>query len=130
MNKIRKLDNILLTAIIVFGVGLIGFAITSFLLSSPNKDIPFGFLLSGGIISIIHLISYLLTSIDKKRETSSLTILSIGLRLFLMLGILLILFLMYYRWNIKLFNVFVFVGMYTLATLVFVLLNIFSKRKE
>ena len=131
MNFLKKLDQNLLTAIIILVIALIGFGCSSFLIFTDLQHIPFGFLLSGGIIAFIHLISYLLVLLDKRNGTTMFSIVSISMRLVILLGSLLLIVLMYYRWNIKLFNVFVFVGMYTVSIITFCLTFVLSKdRKE
>ena len=127
MNFLKKLDHNLWTALIVFNVGVLGFLASCFLISSNLQDIPFGFLLAGGVIAFIHVVSYFLTLIDKRRGTTTFTIIAVMLRLVFLLVALVFIALMYYRWDIKLFNMFVFVGMYTLGIIVLCLTFIFIK---
>ena len=103
MKLFRKLDSHLLTALLVGIISLVGFLSTSFLLTGKYLDIPLGFLLSGGIIAI---------------------------RFVVMLTALLLAFLLYYKWNIRYFNVFVLIGMYMVAVVTFLLINILNKGKE
>ena len=91
------------------------------------QDIPFGFLLAGGFIAVVHVISYLFSVIDRKRATATFTIIAMALRLVLLLLALIFIALLNYEWNIKLFNMFVFVGMYTLGIIVLALTFIFDK---
>ena len=127
MNFLKKLDNDLLTALFVVGVSIIGFCSTAFLISSTYIDIPLGFLLSGGILTFIHILSFFLKRIDSKKDTTAFTIVAITLRLILLIASLMIITFMYYRWGIKLFNVFVFVGMYTASIIIYMLTYIFYK---
>ena len=130
MKLLKKLDSHLLTALIVFIIGVVGFAITSFLLNTKYLDIPLGFVLFSGIVAIIYVISHLLLVIDKRRGTSIFSLVAITLRLFVMVTVLLLFFLLYYRWNIKLFNIFVLIGMYSVGVIVFLLINALNKGKE
>ena len=127
MNFLKKLDHNLLTAIILASVGVLGFLASCFLISTDLQDIPFGFLLAGGFIALVHIISYLFTLLDRKRATATFTIIAMALRLILLLFALIIIALMNYEWGIKLFNMFVFVGMYTLGIIVLALTFIFDK---
>lgn len=127
MNFLKKLDHNLLTAIILASVGILGFLASCFLISTDLQDIPFGFLLAGGFIALVHIISYLFTLLDRKRATATFTIIAMALRLILLLFALIIIALMNYEWGIKLFNMFVFVGMYTLGIIVLALTFIFDK---
>jgi len=127
MKLLKKLDRNLLTAIITLLISIIGFACSSFLISSDLKDIPLGFLLSGGVISLVYVLSYLFVRIDIKRGSTVFSILSLGIRLVVILTTLLLLAFMYYRWDIRLFNIFVFVGVYTASIITFCLTFILVK---
>ena len=129
MSKLLKLEVNLLTSIIVFVVSLIGFAATSFLLTGENIHIPLGFLYSGGVISLIYLLTHFFVKIDEKRESSIFSIISISVRLVFVIVAALMAALMFYRWELKLFNIFVLVGVYTFGVLTFIILHII-KRKE
>ena len=128
--KLRKLEINLLTSIIVLLVGLIGFGATSFLLNSALIHIPLGFLFSTGVISLLYLIAHLFVKIDEKRGNNVFTIISLSLRFAVLIGVMIILGFMNYRWGNELFNIFVFIGMYTLGVLVFVILNLLNKERK
>ena len=131
MKFLSKLDNHLLTALIVLLASLLGFAVTGYLIPSCYAHIPYGFLLSGGIIGVTYVITSVFEHIDIKRGSSVFSILAMIIRLVVLLTSLALVALMYYKWNMKLFNIFVFVGMYTLGVGVHMLVTIFRKpRKE
>ena len=130
MKLFRKLDSHLLTALLVGIISLVGFLSTSFLLTGKYLDIPLGFLLSGEIIAIIYISSHVLLNIDKKRGTATFAIVAIAIRFVVMLTALLLAFLLYYKWNIRYFNVFVLIGMYMVAVVTFLLINLLNKGKE
>ena len=129
MKLLQKLDNELLTAILVFLASLLGFAVTSFLIPT-HIDIPLGFILSGGIIAFIYVLSSIFRRIDERRGTTTFSIIGISLRLVLTISALLLIVLMYYRWNIKLFNVFVFVGVYSLGIIIYMITYIKNKNRK
>ena len=129
MKLLKKLDNELLTAVVVFITSVLGFAITSFLIPT-HIDIPLGFILSGGIIALIYALSSLLRKIDERKGTYIFSIITVSLRLVVTLTALLLLILMYYKWNIKLFNVFVFVGIYTFGIIAYMITFIISKNRK
>ncbi len=130
MKLLRKLDSHLLTALIVFMTGVVGFAVTSFLLNTKYLDIPLGFILFSGIVALIYVLSHLLLAIDRRRGTATFSIIAITLRLVVMAVVLLMFFLLYYRWNVKLFNIFVLIGMYSVGVITFLLINLFNEGKE
>ena len=133
MNKIRKLENNLLAAIAVYAISVLGFAVSSFLLfiNKNHQDVPLGFLFAGAVIGTLYLVSHFLILEDEKKESSARSITSVGMRLFIIIGVLILLAFMNYRWNIHLFNIFVFIAVYTFGTIIFVLSFIlFKERKE
>ena len=127
MSFLKKLDHNLWTALIVTLVAILGFLSSCFLISSNYQDIPFGFLLSGGIIALIYVGCYFFNLIDKRKGTTIFTIISMSFRLVVLLVSLILIFFMYYRWNIKLFNVFVFIGVYSLSIILLCISFVFRK---
>lgn len=130
MKLIRRLNNNLLTAVIVLLASIVCFAITSYLINTALQSVPYGFLLAGGVIAFLHSLSSFLVKIDEKKETSTFSILAIGLRLIILLTVLILIMLMYYRWGLKLFNVFVFIGVYTFSVVVYMLTFILRKNRK
>ena len=130
MKLLGKLDNNLLTGIITLTLSLVIFACTSFLVLTPYKDIPFGFLLSGGIVSIVYVASSFLTRLDEGKQSSVGSLISIIVRFVIFVASVILLAFMYYRWDIKLFNIFTFIGVYTFSTLTFVLLFVIRKNRK
>lgn len=118
MKFLKKLEHNLFAAIAVIAVSLIGFLASCFLISGDYQDIPFGFLLSGGIVSTTYLLSYFLIKIDTRRGSTIFSMIAMAVRFVILIASMLLIVLMYYRWGIKLFNVFVFVGVYTLGIIV------------
>ena len=131
MKFLKKLENNLLTSLVVYALSILGFAITCFQLNTAFRDIPLGFLFSGGVIGSLYLLTHFLVKKDEKSGNDTLSLVSIIVRFVVIVGVMVVLGLMNYRWNIILFNLFVFVGIYSAGTIVFVLLHIFKKdRKE
>ena len=106
MKLFRKLDENLNTAIVVGVITILAFAASSFLLPTDYIHIPLGFLLSGIVISGLYVMSHFLINIDIKRATATFSIVSIALRLVIITIVMVLMALMYYRWDIKLFNIF------------------------
>ena len=130
MNFLRKGEINLVTAVITCVISVLGFAISAFLLTQNMIDIPLGFLFSGGVIGSLYLLTHFLVKIDKTEARATWSILAISIRLFIIVGVMIIIALMYYRWNLKYFNIFVFVGIYTISALTFVLSHLSKNRKE
>ena len=73
MNNLRKLERNLLTSIIVAIVSILGFIASSFLIYSESKDIPLGFLLSGGVIGGLYRLAKMMKShqmLDRLSQSS------------------------------------------------------------
>ena len=130
MNILRKLERNLLTSIIVAIVSILGFIASSFLIYSESKDIPLGFLLSGGVIGGLYLIAHLLTSKDDERSSNVRSIISIIIRFVVLVATVILLGFAYYVWDFKYFNVFVFFGVYTFGVIFFVTSHIFLKERK
>ncbi len=130
MKNLRKLERNLLTSIIVAIVSILGFIASSFLINSENKDIPLGFLLSGGVIGGLYLIAHLLTSKDDEKSSNVRSIISTIIRFVVLVATVILLGFAYYVWDFKYFNVFVFFGVYTFGAIFFVTSHIFLKERK
>lgn len=130
MKNLRKLERNLLTSIIVAIVSILGFVASSFLINSENKDIPLGFLLSGGVIGGLYLIAHLLTSKDDEKSSNVRSIISTIIRFVVLVATVILLGFAYYVWDFKYFNVFVFFGVYTFGVIFFVTSHIFLKERK
>lgn len=130
MNYLRKLERNLLTSIIVAIVSILGFIASSFLIYSESKDIPLGFLLSGGVIGGLYLVAHLLTSKDDEKSSNVRSIISIIIRFVVLVATVILLGFAYYVWDFKYFNVFVFFGVYTFGVIFFVTSHIFLKERK
>lgn len=130
MKLIRKLDECLLTATLVGVIAILAFAASSFLLPTDYIHIPLGFIFSGVVISGLYIMSHFLIMIDVRRASAIFSVISIALRLVVITIVLILMGLMYYRWGIKLFNIFTFVGIYTVGVIIFALLHIIRKQRK
>lgn len=127
MKKLRKLEKNLLTSIVTCIVSLLGFAASSFLLLGEYRDIPLGFLFGGLVIGGLYLLTFFLSKKDEENVSSNRTVIVIFLRLLLIIALMIVVAFMNYRWNAKYFNLFVFIGIYTVGVLTYILSNLFLK---
>lgn len=130
MSLIKKLGTNLFTALIVLIISVILFAATSFLLNSDYKSVPLGFLISGGLVSLTYVLTYFFNKIDEKNDTNYFSIVAIAVKFTIDAASIVMLGIMYYYWDIKLFNIFTYVGVYTFGTICFALSHIIVSRKE
>ena len=129
MKLFRSLNNSLKTGIITMLVALVGFLGTLFLLFNGHKDIPLGIALGGVVIGGLNILSGLLEKKDEAKASSIRTFIAIGLRLAVIVVMMIIIALMYYRWDLPLFNIFAFVGVYTVSVIVLVVLFLKERRQ-
>ena len=121
-------NNSIKTAIITYLITLVGFCSTIFLFFMGMMDVPLGILLGGGVFGSLALISGLAEKKDEERDTPIYSIILIGLRFLLLVALTIIIALMYYRWNLKIFNVFAFVGAYLTSTIAMIVVYLIFKK--
>ena len=130
MKLFKNLSNSYKIAILTFLAGLFGFLITCFLIVENRLiGIPYGFLFSGTVIALLNLLTGLFEHVDDKKEVATYTLISIIARFMVIVGIMVLLALMNYRWGVKIFNLFVFVGMYTLS-MIFTIITFMKERRS
>lgn len=79
-------------------------------------------------MSLIYFLQGLGEKKDSEKGTPYWTISFITIKLTVLVAVSLIIGFMYYRWNMKYFNIFSFVGMYTVATINMVVVYIIDKK--
>ena len=127
MNFFKKLNTQYQVAVLTIVTCLLGFAISSFLLAKGRLDIPLGFLLGLVVIGGLNLLAGLASDMDEKKGKSTFSLIMLSVRLTVIVGVMVTTALMYYRWNLPIFNIFVFVGVYTASTLFTVTAHIAKK---
>ena len=129
MKLFRSLNNSLKTGILTMLVALVGFLGTLFLLFNDYKDIPLGIALGGVVIGGLNILTGLLEKKDEAKSSNIRTLVMIGLRLVVMVAVMIVIALMYYRWDLPLFNIFAFVGVYTVSIIILVVIFLLERRQ-
>ena len=93
------------------------------------KEIPLGFALGGFVVSLLYVVGHFLYQLDVKNGEVKYSILMIGFRNIIMISTIIVFALMYYRWEIKLFNIFAYIGIYTAGIIIFVIDHLVYKNK-
>ena len=127
MRFFQEANNSIKTALITFLLTLVATLSTLFLFFKGMMDIPLGIMLGGGVYGVLSLTSGLLEKKDEERKTPIYSIILIGVRFLLLIGLTIIIAFMYYRWNLPIFNVFAFVGTYTVMTIAMVIIYLIYK---
>ena len=93
-----------------------------------NMDIPLGFILGGGYGLLCY---FFIGFFENKRSEYYKWAVVISISRFVILAILLFFVaLCYYKWDIKIFNIFTVLGGYLICLLVFITLSIIASRQE
>ena len=127
MNYFKRANNSIKTAFLTYALTLVGLLATIFLFFYERMDIPLGILLGGVFCGTLSLVTGLLENLDEREATAKYTIIMIVSRFILLIAITVILSLMYYQWNVKIFNVFSFVGTYLVSTIILVVTYLIYK---
>ena len=115
MNFFKKLNPSLKVGILTFLISLVGFLATLFLLFNGYKDIPLGIIFSGTFIGLLNVLVGLMEKRDGDNERSVMSVVFIGIKFFLTMGMMIVIALMYYRWGLPYFNIFTYIGVYTIS---------------
>ena len=127
MRFFQEANNSIKTALLTYALMLIATLSTIFLFFQGLMDIPLGILLGGSIFGTLSLISGLVEKKDEDRKTPIYSIVLIGVRFLLLIAITIVIAFMYYRWNLPIFNVFAFVGAYTVSIIIMIIVYLIYK---
>ena len=121
-------SNSFLTAILSFIVTGVAVCVSIFCFFNGHSDIPLGFALGGVVIGGLYMLSALAERLDDKKGTMIFSIGVISLRMFILVGVSILLAFMNYRWNTPIFNLFSFIGIYTAAIVCNVIVHLVNKK--
>ena len=124
----KKLNNSYKTAIFTAIGALIGFVATIFCFFINLMEVPLGILLGGITFSTISFFTGVAETKDEKNVESKRTIIMIIIKFALSIALIVLLAVLYYKVGFKVFNLFAFIGVYTLNTIVTVIVYLISKK--
>ena len=127
MRFFQETNNSIKTALLTYALTLIATLSTIFLFFQGMMDIPLGILLGGSLFGTLSLVSGFLEKKDEDRKTPIYSIVLIGVRFLLLIAITIVIAFMYYRWNLPIFNVFAFVGAYTVSIIIMIIVYLIYK---
>ena len=127
MRYFKQANNSMKTALLTYALTLVCFLATIFLFFIGRMDIPLGLLLGGVFCGTLSLIAGLLENKDEENKSSKYSIIMILSRFILLIAVTVIIALMYYRWDLKIFNVFSYVGAYIVSSTILVVTYLIYK---
>ena len=127
MRYFKEANNSIKTAFITYALTLVCLLATTFLFFIGMMDIPLGILLGGVFCGTLSLVAGLLERKDEIEASAKYSIIMIAIRFVLLIAFTIIIALMYYRWDIKVFNVFSFIGAYLVSTIILIVTYLIYK---
>lgn len=127
MRYFKEATNSIKTAFITYAFTLVCLLATAFLFFIGRMDIPLGILLGGVFCGTLSLVAGLLERKDEIEASAKYSIIMIAIRFVLLIAFTIIIALMYYRWDIKVFNVFSFIGTYLVSTIILIVTYLIYK---
>lgn len=128
MKLFKDLNPSLKIAVLTYIIAIVGFLITLFLIFNGHQDIPLGILFAGGVVGTVNLFAGLAERFTKDKEGAIISIVLVGIRTFLVLGVMIFVALMYYRWNMPYFNIFAYVAVYTISIILTIIVNLKERK--
>lgn len=127
MSKIRPIKNFTLVALIVYLFSLIALLCTLPFFFLQRADIPLGIVLGGIVIGSLYLLGGFAEKNDDSKHRIRFTIISIIVRFVTTAVVSVVISLMYFLWDIPLFNIFSFIAVYLVSIVVTIVVNIIRK---
>ena len=129
MKSIFQIERNLRVALFVALLTVVAIISSIYCFFINFMEVPLGFALGGVIVSSLYLVGHFLYQIDVKNGEVKYSILMIGIRNIILISSIIIFALMYYRWGIKLFNIFAYIGIYTGGMIIYVVDHLVVKNK-
>ena len=129
MKSIFQIERNLRVALFVALLTVVAIISSIYCFFINFMEVPLGFALGGAIVSSLYLVGHFLYQIDVKNGEVKYSILMIGIRNIILISSIIIFALMYYRWGIKLFNIFAYIGIYTGGMIIYVVDHLVVKNK-
>lgn len=124
---VKKADIHIKAALLIAFVSLVGFVATLYCFFTSYMELPLGILLAGAIMFLLHFVTHELVVLDVRRGSAKFTITAIIIHNVIAVASLVLLGMLYYYWQIRLFNIFAYVAVYTIDIIIFAVLHIKEK---
>ena len=130
MKFLDKYSNSIKIAFLVALVSVCVFVLLIPCFFFSLMDVPLGVILGGVIISLTYFLIGLSEKSEVEKETIVLTTILLAVKFIITAGVLVVICFMYYRWGLPIFNPFAYVGVYTLAILINVIIHIKERKQK
>ena len=127
MKIFNKLDVHLQSSVLIISIVAIAFLASIYCFFISLAEVPLGLLLAGVITSLLRLSTHLFVNLDVRNGTVKYSVISVIIRYVVLITSVVMIGLLYYYWKVKLFNLFAFIGVYTLDVVIFSILHIKNK---
>ena len=124
---LKKVDIHIKAAILIAFIAIIGFAATIYCFFTNYMELPLGILLGGAVMFVLHFITHELVVLDTRKGSAKFTVTAIIIHNVIAIASIVLLGMLYYYWQIIIFNLFAYVGVYTLDVILFAMLHIKDK---
>ena len=116
-------------AILMYALGVLVFVLLTPFFFFNLMDIPLGALLGGTITGSLYLLSSAAEKSDEKKGNATLTIIVQSARFFVIAGVMVLISFMYFRWDMKIFNPFSYIALYTASVVINVIIMLVERNK-
>ncbi len=130
MNFLKSLERNLRVALFITVATLVAFLGSIYCFFVSYAEIPLGILLGGVTMSLLHLLNHIFLRLDTRNGTIKFTLIGIIVRYVVLVGLLVLLAFTYYYWKVRLFNLYAFVGAYTLGFIILLTDYIIYKNQD
>ena len=124
-----KLSGSVKIALLMYALAVLSFALLIPFFFFQMMDIPLGAFLGGTISGTMYLLSSLAEASDAKKGNATLTIMMQGMRFIVVAGVMVVISLMYFKWDMKIFNPFAYIALYTVSVVVNVIVMLRERNK-
>ena len=128
MKFLDKYNNSIKIAFLTMAISIVVFILMIPCFFFHLKDVPLGVIFGGAVISLTYLLTGLAEKKDEERGTLRLTIVMVAAKFIITAAILVVICFMYFKWGLPIFNPFAYIGVYTLALLINVIVHIKERK--
>ena len=128
-NWFDKFSGSVKIALFMYAFGVLAFVLLIPFFFFQLMDITLGALLGGITSGSMYLLSNVAEKSDAQKGNATLTIIMQGVRFFVVAGVMVLISLMYFKWDMKIFNPFSYIALYTVSVVVNVIVMLHERNR-